>query len=91
LYLKQPFFADIGAVPFAAGLSKLKRLHILKLKIEFRLSYYRTIAEKGENVILKAVSELPELESCYFNSCNSQLLLYPPKLASKCYCLSELS
>ena len=92
MYLNHTFFADKGAASLAAGLNKLKKLHILKLKIEYGYSFggiSNAITDKGKNVILKSVSELPELESCKHNFNGCQLVKYPPKLAIIKYYLSE--
>ena len=42
-------------------------------------------------MILKSVSQLPELEIYKDNFSDGQLEKYPPKLATVSYCLSEFS
>jgi len=86
------YFNDNDAVSLAAGLSKSKKLHLLKLKLGPRNDQFNNvITKKGINMILKSVSELPELESYFFNLSDGQLEKYPPKLASMGYYLSEFS
>lgn len=76
--IKIPNFGDKGAASLAVCLSKLKKLHVVNLYLNYR---HFLLTEKGIQIIKNATTEMSELED--FNTDLSfDPFPLPPKLAS---------
>ena len=63
LFINNTHFADKGAVSLSAGLSKLKKLHILKINLQdIPYKQYSSLTAKGASAIMKAISGMAELQ-----------------------------